>query len=88
MHSNEQSDARKQSDRQVDAQEEAQVRENLKEASGSGFSLSGDEHETVEDNSPPRAAVLHEIIRRKGHEELSRGAAALGWSALAAGLSM
>lgn len=88
MHSDEQREARNQADKQVDAQEEAQVRENLKEESGSGFSLSGDEHEKVEDHSPPRAAVLHEIIRRSGHEELSRGVAALAWSALAAGLTM
>ena len=57
MHSDKQSDAKKQADKQLDAQVEAQVRENLKEESGSGFSLSGDEHETVEDKSPPRAAV-------------------------------
>ncbi|MGV8942403.1 MAG: formate/nitrite transporter family protein [Lysobacter sp.] len=88
MHRDEQTDDRKQTDKQLDAQEEAQVRENLKEESGSGFSLSGNEHEKVEDKSPPRAAVLHEIIRRNGHEELSRGLAALAWSALAAGLSM
>ncbi len=92
MHSDERSDAKKQAkkqaDKQVDAREEAQVRENLKEESGSGFSLSGDEHDKVEDKSPPRAAVLHEIIRRNGQEELSRGVAALAWSALAAGLSM
>jgi formate/nitrite transporter FocA (FNT family) len=35
-----------------------------------------------------RAAVLHEIIRREGEHELKRGVAALGWSSLAAGLSM
>ncbi len=100
MHSDEPSDASRNADRlaeeqdperakeQVDAHEEAVVRENLEEASGSGFSLSDDEHETVEDSSPPRAAVLHEIIRRRGQEELSRGVAALAWSAVAAGLSM
>ena len=92
MHGDDQTDARKQvsahADDQVDAQEEAQVRENLKQESGTGFSLSGDEHQKVEEKSPPRAAVLHEIIRRNGHEELSRGVAALAWSALAAGLTM
>lgn len=96
MRSDEQKDASKQVekqvdkqiDKQVDAQEEAQVRESLKEESGSGFSLSGDEHEAVAEKSPPRAAVLHEIIRRNGQEELSRGITALAWSALAAGLSM
>lgn len=68
--------------------DEAEVQDTLRETSGSGFALSGDEHETVEDQSPPRAAVLHEIIRRNGQEELKRGVAALAWSALAAGLTM
>lgn len=80
--------AKEQADKPAEAQEEAQVRESLKEESGSGFSLSGDEHDTVEDSSPPRAAVLHEIIRRRGQEELSRGITAIVWSSLAAGLSM
>lgn len=88
MHSDEQTDAKKQADKQVEAEEEAEVRENLEAASGSGFSLSGDEQDTVEDKSPPRAAVLHEIIRRNGREELNRGVMALAWSAVAAGLTM
>lgn len=74
--------------RQAADQDEAVVRENLKETSGSGFALSGDEHDAVEEQSPPRAAVLHEIIRRNGREELERGLAALAWSSLAAGLTM
>lgn len=53
-----------------------------------GFSLSRKERGEVEQKRPPRAAVLHETIRLEGEEELSRGLAALGWSALAAGLSM
>ena len=57
-------------------------------AAGDGFSLSGDEQGDVEDKRPPRAAVLHEVIRREGEQELSRGFAALSLSALAAGLSM
>lgn len=88
MHGDQQSEAKKVADKQVVEQEEAEVREDLKEESGSGFSLSDDEHEKVEDKSPPRAAVLHEIIRRNGQQELSRGSSALAWSALAAGLSM
>jgi formate/nitrite transporter FocA (FNT family) len=55
---------------------------------GNGFSLSGDEQGEVEEKRPPRAAVLHEVIRREGEQELSRGFAALSLSALAAGLSM
>jgi formate/nitrite transporter FocA (FNT family) len=51
-------------------------------------SLSSNERDDVENKRPPRAAVLHEVIRVQGEEELSRGAAALGWSALAGGLSM
>lgn len=96
MNSDGQADARKQAeklakkraDKRREAQEEAVVRENLKEETGTGFSLSDDEHDTVEDNSPPRAAVLHEIVRRRGAEELSREFAALAWSSLAAGLTM
>ena len=84
MHGDDKTEVKK----QTAEQDEAKVRESLKEESGTGFSLSDEEHEKVEDKSPPRAAVLHEIIRRNGHEELSRGFAALAWSALAAGLSM
>ena len=53
-----------------------------------GFALSADEQNVVEENRPPRAAVLHEIIRSDGEQELKRSVAALGWSSLAAGLSM
>lgn len=53
-----------------------------------GFSLSRREKGEVAHNRPPRAAVLHETIRLDGEVELSRGAIPLGWSALAAGLSM
>ncbi len=80
--------AKKQADEALEAREEAEVAESLKEESDSGFSLSGDEHRSVEEKSPPRAAVLHEIVRRTGQEELKRGTAALAWSALAAGLTM
>ncbi|QGW76371.1 hypothetical protein GPJ81_06640 [Pseudomonas alkylphenolica] len=50
--------------------------------------LSADEEQEVSQNQPPRAAVLHEIIRYQGDQELERTLAALWWSALAAGLSM
>ena len=53
-----------------------------------GFALSDDEQVDVEEKKAPRPAVLHEIIRRSGEEELKRSITALGWSALAAGLSM
>ncbi|MFV3406909.1 MULTISPECIES: formate/nitrite transporter family protein [Pseudomonas] len=50
--------------------------------------LSPDEQQEVSHNQPPRAAVLHEIIRLQGDQELERTLAALWWSALAAGLTM
>ena len=50
--------------------------------------LSPDEQQEVNHNQPPRAAVLHEIIRLQGDQELERTLAALWWSALAAGLTM
>jgi formate/nitrite transporter FocA (FNT family) len=60
----------------------------LEENAGDGFALSHDEQSDVEEKSQPRAAVLHEIIRRAGEVELKRSLTALGWSSLAAGLSM
>ncbi|SDA93885.1 Formate/nitrite transporter FocA, FNT family [Pseudomonas sp. NFACC15-1] len=50
--------------------------------------LSAQEQHEVDRNQPPRAAVLHEIIRTQGDLELERSIAALWWSALAAGLTM
>ncbi|HKS14398.1 MAG TPA: formate/nitrite transporter family protein [Pseudomonas sp.] len=50
--------------------------------------LSADEEQEVSHSQPPRAAVLHEIIRYQGDQELERTITALWWSALAAGLSM
>lgn len=50
--------------------------------------LSAQEKHDVDKNQPPRAAVLHEIIRTQGDQELERSVAALWWSALAAGLTM
>ena len=50
--------------------------------------LSPEEQHDVEKSQPPRAAVLHEIIRTQGDQELERSVAALWWSALAAGLTM
>lgn len=70
------------------AADEAEVHESLRQSSGSGFSLSADEHRDVAEKTPPRAAVLHEVIRSSGEEELKRGVAALAWSSLAAGLTM
>jgi formate/nitrite transporter FocA (FNT family) len=62
--------------------------EELNRTAGEGFALTHGEQSDVEQKSPPRAAVLHEIIRRAGEVELKRSVAALGWSSMAAGLSM
>lgn len=51
-------------------------------------SLSRTERGEVEDKRPPRAAVLHEVIRREGEQEVRRSFSALMWSSIAAGLSM
>ena len=58
------------------------------ENSGKTPNLSADEKHDISKNQPPRAAVLHEIIRLHGDQELERSIAALFWSALAAGLTM
>ena len=46
------------------------------------------EQKQVEDRQAISALVVYETIRREGEEELRRPAAALAWSAFAAGLSM
>ena len=58
------------------------------QADGKTPNLSAEEEHDVIKNQPPRAAVLHEIIRQQGDQELERSIAALFWSALAAGLTM
>jgi formate/nitrite transporter FocA (FNT family) len=50
--------------------------------------LSEQQKHEVADRSRPNAALIHETIRAEGESELERGAWALAWSALAAGLSM
>ena len=46
------------------------------------------EKSQAEQHSTPQALVIHEIIRQDGEAELLRTASAIGWSGLAAGLSM
>ena len=58
------------------------------EKAGKTPNLSDQEQHDVDKSQPPRAAVLHEIIRTEGDLELERSVAALWWSALAAGLTM
>ncbi|MNZ38276.1 Inner membrane protein YfdC [compost metagenome] len=50
--------------------------------------LSPEERKTVKESQPPSPLVLHEVIRLQGNRELERTIAALGWSALAAGLTI
>lgn len=50
--------------------------------------ISREEAEEIEEHSRLRAAVVYEIIRFEGEGELARGLPALGWSGLAAGLSI
>lgn len=68
--------------------DEAGGEQPMDEGSGSGFALSREEHRDVKNKSPPRAAVLHEVVRHTGEEELKRSFASLAWSSLAAGLTM
>ena len=56
--------------------------------SGKGTISTRAEQKQVEDRQAIGANVVYETIRREGEEELHRPAAALAWSALAAGLSM
>lgn len=50
--------------------------------------LTREEAKEIEEHRRLRAAVLYEIIRVEGEGELARGAAALAWSGVAAGLSI
>lgn len=55
---------------------------------GEGTITTRTEKKQVEERVAIGAHVVYETIRREGEEELNRPAAALAWSALAAGLSM
>jgi formate/nitrite transporter FocA (FNT family) len=55
---------------------------------GKGTISTREEEKQVEDRQAIGANVVYETIRREGEEELHRPAAALAWSAFAAGLSM
>jgi formate/nitrite transporter FocA (FNT family) len=50
--------------------------------------LTASERKEVARRLPPSSTILHETIRAEGDVELHRPAAALAWSAFAAGLSM
>lgn len=84
----EKTEGREAAEKAIEAHDEAEVEMTLREDSDSGFSLTGDEHAEVAEKGAPRAAVVHEIVRRAGQEELKRGVGTLAWSSLAAGLTM
>ena len=66
-----------------------EVTTNIKEATPADAVISTRrEEERVQDRLAIGANVVYETIRREGEEELKRPNAALGWSGLAAGLSM
>jgi formate/nitrite transporter FocA (FNT family) len=50
--------------------------------------LNRSEQRSIEQHASVRARVVHETIVRQGEQELCRSNSALGWSGLAAGLSM
>jgi formate/nitrite transporter FocA (FNT family) len=62
--------------------------QNQEEQDGKTPGLTAKEEQDIDENQPPRAAVLHETIRAQGDHELERSVTALWWSALAAGLTM
>ena len=56
--------------------------------SGPAVPLRPSERRRAAKRTAPGPQVVHEAIRREGEDELSRPAAALFWSGVAAGLSM
>jgi formate/nitrite transporter FocA (FNT family) len=50
--------------------------------------LTPDEREKVEENSPPAAKVVHASVSKQGEEELDRPVGSLFWSAVAAGIAI
>jgi formate/nitrite transporter FocA (FNT family) len=63
-------------------------REQLVEHEKRQSPLSGREIEEADDRSSTSAKVVHEAIRLEGTEELERPSSSIGWSGLAAGLTM
>jgi formate/nitrite transporter FocA (FNT family) len=50
--------------------------------------VGADQEKDARKRASPSAAVVYEAIRTEGNDELGRSTAALGWSGIAAGLSM
>ena len=63
-------------------------REQLVQQEKRSSPLSGREIEEADERSSTTAKVVHEAIRLEGTEELERPSSSLGWSGLAAGLTM
>jgi len=63
-------------------------REQLVEHEKRASPLSGREIEEADERSSTTAKVVHEAIRLEGTEELERPSRSIGWSGLAAGLTM
>jgi formate/nitrite transporter FocA (FNT family) len=64
------------------------AREAGKRAAPAAGKLDEAEKDQAAQHAAPPAVVIHEIVRKDGEEELSRKPGAIGWSGLAAGLSM
>jgi formate-nitrite transporter family protein len=63
-------------------------REQLVEREKAASPLSDREIQEADQRSSPSAKVIHEAIRLEGSEELERPRSSIGWSGLAAGLTM
>jgi len=50
--------------------------------------LSGEERDAVTDRTAASARVIHEVVRRRGDEELERPTGSLIWSGLAGGVAI
>jgi formate/nitrite transporter FocA (FNT family) len=50
--------------------------------------LAREEREQAAKHAAPAALVIHEVVREEGEQELRKRASAVGWSGLAAGMSM
>lgn len=66
----------------------AHVHRRVSEAGQDSPHLDEREQRQAARHAAPGPVVIHEIVREEGQAEISRGAAALAWSGLAAGLSI
>jgi formate/nitrite transporter FocA (FNT family) len=64
------------------------ARQQAAQQDGDAPNLSEVEQLEAEEQKRPRAAVIHEAVRRGGEEELGRTVSSLAWSGIASGLSM